>query len=370
MLPGGIGLPTVPADLYNTVLHDPKARDPRGFIISADQPDFATATKFINTLEKNGIEVEKASSQFQVAGKTYPAGSFIVKTAQAGRPFVMDMFQPQDHPNDFRYPGGPPIPPYDTAGWTLAYQMGVQFDRVYDGFDGPFARVTGLQPMPVDSVEGPANPAGYLISHQVNNAVILTNRLLKANCRSLLAQVRRRGRWTANGPGRDLGSRFFHVHAHRAAGREGTRRSRTLAVAAKPAGDAYKIKPVRIALYDQYGGNMPSGWDRWLFEQFEFPDVTVVYPKTLDAGDLKSKFDVIVFTDGAYRAPANPACGAGGGRGGGGFFGNQIKDDQIPEEWRSHMGRITADETIPQIKKFVEAGGAVITIGSSTAMAS
>ena len=37
---------------------------------------------------------------------------------------------------------------------------------------------------------------------------------------------------------------------------------------------------------------MPSGWTRWLFEQYEFP-FQVVYPQTLDAGDLKSKFDVI-----------------------------------------------------------------------------
>ena len=58
----------------------------------------------------------------------------MVKTAQAFRPHVMDMFEPQDHPNDFRYPGGPPNPPYDIAGWTLALQMGVQFDRVLDGF--------------------------------------------------------------------------------------------------------------------------------------------------------------------------------------------------------------------------------------------
>jgi hypothetical protein len=24
------------------------------------------------------------------------------------------------------------------AGWTLAYQMGVEFDRILDSFDGPF----------------------------------------------------------------------------------------------------------------------------------------------------------------------------------------------------------------------------------------
>ena len=43
------------------------------------------------------------------------------------------MMEPQDHPNDFAYPGGPPRRPYDNAGWTLAYEMGVKFDRVLDG---------------------------------------------------------------------------------------------------------------------------------------------------------------------------------------------------------------------------------------------
>ena len=59
------------------------------------------------------------------------------------------MFEPQDHPNDFAYPGGPPKPPYDNAGWTLAYQMGVQFDRILDGFDVPVpARSQGLATPP------------------------------------------------------------------------------------------------------------------------------------------------------------------------------------------------------------------------------
>ena len=49
------------------------------------------------------------------------------------------------------------------------------------------------------------------------------------------------------------------------------------AVATRPSGDALKLKPVRIGLWDQYGGSMPSGWTRWLFEQFEFP-FDVVFP--------------------------------------------------------------------------------------------
>src|SRR5207253_10749947 len=94
-----------------------------------------------------------------------------------------------------------------------------------------------------------------------------------------------------------------------------------------------KLKPLRIGLYDQYGGLAPSGWTRWLFEQFEFP-FEVVYPQTLDAGDLNRKYDVLVLTDGAFRK------GAGGG--------SQPAPLSIPAEYRAWLGRITEDKTVPQ----------------------
>ncbi len=177
---GGRSGGSVSLELYNSVLHDPKMRDPRGYILPSDQPDFANATEFINALLKNGVDCLKATAAFQVAGKSYPSGSYVVKTAQAFRPHVMDMFEPQDHPNDFAYPGGPPNRPYDITGWTLAMQMGVKFDRILDAFDGPFEKIAGLLPPPASSVSGPAGPAGYLISHEINNSFILINRVLKA----------------------------------------------------------------------------------------------------------------------------------------------------------------------------------------------
>jgi len=330
---GGSSARTVPMELYNTVLHDPKMRDPRGYIIPSDQADFATATEFVNALLKTGITVLRATSAFQVAGKNYPDGSYVVKAAQAFRPHVMDMFEPQDHPNDFAYPGGPPTPPYDIAGWTLAYQMGVEFDRIRDGFDGPFTRIDGLLPAPASSIMGPSNPAGYLISHRINNSFVLINRLMKAN-----AEV-----YWLKKPERDLGTGAIWVPASAAARPVLERGARELgvavyAVAKAPAGEALKLKPIRIGLCDQYGGSITSGWTRWLFEQYEFP-FEVVYPPALDAGDLKSKFDVVVLTDGAIR------------RGGG-----------VGE-------RITEDKTVPQLKRFVESGGSVVTIGSSTGVA-
>lgn len=359
---GGLGARTVPSELYNSVLHDPKMRDPRGFIIPSDQADFATATEFMNALLKNGIDVLRATAGFSVNGKNYPAGSYVVKTAQAFRPHIMDMFEPQDHPNDFAYPGGPPKPPYDITGWTLAYQMGVQFDRVLDAFDGPFTKVKGLLPPPPAAVTG-TGTAGWLVSHRINNSFVLINRLLKAG-----ADVYWLKRDDVEN-GEDLGTGAIWVPASSAAKAVIEQGAKQLgvpahAVATAPSGAAFKLKPIRIGLFDNYGGLMPSGWTRWIFEQYEFP-FERVYPKTLDAGDLKSKFDVLVFVDGAFRLP-----GAGGGRGGGGGgFGGAVDPESVPEQYRDWMGRISEDKTIPQLKKFVEAGGSIVTIGSSTGMA-
>jgi hypothetical protein len=356
---GGSNDRTVPMELYNTVLHDPKMRDPRGYIIPSDQADFANATEFVNALLKTGITVMRAASAFQVAGKSYAAGSYVVKTAQAFRPHVMDMFEPQDHPNDFAYPGGPPTPPYDITGWTLALQMGVEFDRVRDGFDGPFTKIDGLLPAPASSITGPSDPAGYLISHRINNSFVLINRLLKAGAEVYwLKKQETAGGW-------DLGTGAIWVPASAGARPVLERGAKELgvavhAVAKAPAGEALKLKPIRIGLCDQYGGSITSGWTRWLFEQYEFP-FQVVYPPALDAGDLKSKFDVLVFPDGAIRRGA-----ALSGRG---SVSGAPDPGGIPEEYRGWVGRITEDKTVPQLKRFVESGGSVVTIGSSTSVA-
>jgi len=66
----------------------------------------------------------------------------------------MDMFEPQDHPHDLEYPGGPPKAPYDVTGYTLAYQMGIKFDRVLDAFDAPTTRVPDLIKVAPGAVKG------------------------------------------------------------------------------------------------------------------------------------------------------------------------------------------------------------------------
>jgi hypothetical protein len=353
------GTRPVPSDLYTKVLHDPARRDPRGYIIPANQPDFPTATKFVDALLKSGVTIEQATADFTVAGKQYPKGSYVVMTAQAYRPHVLDLFEPQDHPNDFAYPGGPPVRPYDATGWTLAFQMGVQFDRELEPFSGPFAKITtDLATVLPGSITGSAKPAGYLVSHEYNDAFTLTNRLLKAHQPVYWLT----SKTTLGGREVGAGSLWMPYSAETKKVLEKATVElgiNAFAVDKKPASEAFELHQTRIALYDQYGGLMPSGWIRWLLEQFEFP-YTVVYPQTLDAGDLAQKFDDIIFSDGAISLPGRDGLG-GGAR-------LQPKPEAIPAEFRPWLGAITPEKTIPQLQKFAEDGGTLLAIGSSTSL--
>ncbi len=339
---------------YHALLRKPEWRDPRGFILPADQPDFPTAVKFINALVKTGVVVHRATAGFVVAGKRYPAGSYVVKTDQAFRPHVLDLFEPQDHPNDFRYEGGPPIRPYDVAGWTLALQMGIAFDRILDGFDGPFERLPygALQSPPAGRV--PAEGTGFLISPRMNDTFILANRLLKAGL-----PVHRLREPPAAAP--EFGPGAFYVPAQNGAGALVSRAAAELGLVVRrtrepPTGPRLQLAPMRIALWDRYGGSIASGWTRWLLEQFEFPHTRLFAPE-IDAGGLRDSYDVILLPDGAIPAPgARPPA--------------VTRPRNLPAEYEAQFGTISAETSIPQLKAFLESGGTIAAIGSSTSLAS
>src|SRR4029434_8933716 len=92
----------------------------------------------------------------------------------------LDICEQQGHPNDIAYPGAPPTAPYDIAGWTLAYQMGVQFDRVLDGFDGPLTEVKGPLLPPPGRIYREENVTGFFLDPRLNDSFRAVNRLLAA----------------------------------------------------------------------------------------------------------------------------------------------------------------------------------------------
>jgi len=341
----------LPKKYFDTVMNNPANRDARGYIIPADQADFQTAVKFVNALIRSGILVHKATNDFNVAGKNYPKGSFIIKTDQAFRPHVLDMFEPQDHPNDFKYEGGPPIAPYDAAGWTLAYMMHVQFDRLQDDFSGPFQRIQ------YGEIQRPepgtlASAKAYLINAESNNAFIAVNEVLKAGEKAYrINSGDERGDFFI--PGNPKTRNLLHK-VKSEAGLE-------IRESSKVPENLTRLSELRIGLWDTYGGSMSSGWVRLLMEQFNFK-ASLVYAKDIEAGDLNKKYDVLIFVPGAI-----PAISGRTGRGN--SLNTGPDPETIPSEFRGQLGRINEDKSIPELKKFIELGGKVVSIGSSTNLA-
>src|SRR5262249_51655823 len=165
---------------------------------------------------------------------------------------------PQDHPDDFAYPGAPPTPPYDSAGWTLAYQMGVKFDRILEGLDGPFEELKNEIPPPPAKVLDADGAVGFFLSHRANDSFRAVNLLLGAG-----EEVRRlKEPFTVDGSKHPAG--MFLVTR-----KEGTlprleKIAQTLGtrfIGSKdaPGREAVALKPVRIGLWDRYGGSIARG---------------------------------------------------------------------------------------------------------------
>jgi hypothetical protein len=241
--------------------------------------------------------------------------------------------------------------------------MGVKFDRILDGFDGPFEALPGPVKPPVGTLGGaPVKAAGFLIDHRVNDAIVVTNRFLKAGKEVYWMKQ------PVQAGGKSFPAGGVYIPNDPAALPILEKAAKELGLVftgadLKPAGEALKLKPVRLGLWDTYGGSMPAGWANWILDQYEFP-YELVYAPVLDAGNLKAKFDVLVFVGGAI-----PTFTPSGDTEETMFrqFAPQPQQN-IPDEYKPMVGRVTAEKTIPQLRAFVEAGGTILAIGSSTAL--
>jgi hypothetical protein len=256
--------------------------EPAAFVIPAEQRDPGATWKLIETLRFGQVEVGRGAD-----------GSAVVSMHQPYSGWAKALLERQAYPNDLLYPGGPPKRPYDTTAETLPLLMGVEV-KAAD------------KPVPVSGDwQAPAQRVGNILSAADTNTWKIVNGLWKTG-----ASV-----W------RDPASGNFATHST-AGWRE--------------------VKRPRIALYQPYTANMDEGWTRWLLENFGF-EYTTVHNKDVQAGGLRQKFDVILFTDQAAASIEN------GQR-------------SMPEEYRGGIGTQSA----ALLKEFANAGGTLVFLNNAS----
>jgi hypothetical protein len=286
-------------DVYQMARDAMHAGAQETYVVAAEQWDPNAAVRMVNVLRLGGVEVERATAPFTAGGKTYAAGSFLVRGAQPYLPYVRDLLNPQVYPDRRLYPEGPPEPPYDISGWTLNMQMGVAVDRITGTTVTAETERVGTAVPPPGAVGGHAK-AAYAIDPRTNEAFIAVNRLLKAGdvVHRSAAPIEVSGRsWPAGTFLVTAGQAATHARVDQAA------RALGLQVAALdvvPTGETLRVKPPRVGVYNPWGGNMDEGWTRWVLEQYEFP-YTTLRDKDIRAGGLRARFDVILLPDASYE---------------------------------------------------------------------
>ena len=101
-------------------------------IVIPAQPARDTAVNFaLRILQRGQVEIDRASASFTANGRTFPAGSYLISTAQPYGGFAKTLLENQHYPDLHEYPGGPPKRPYDVTAHTLPLLF---------GFDVAFAR--------------------------------------------------------------------------------------------------------------------------------------------------------------------------------------------------------------------------------------
>lgn len=316
---------------------------PYAYVVSADQRDNFATKEMLDILEFGAVEIHRASAAFSANGKQYPAGSFVIKTAQPYGGFANTMLSIQKYPDLRLFPGGPPEPPYDVTGHTLWMLTGVSVDSVDKPFEAPLEPVKKVAPMTATVA---AKPKGaYLIGPESYGTFKMIAQLQKTNVPVYRASREfdaasskfAPGTWvipstSASQPivekfGKELGVPIAGVDA-------------------PPSVEGERLKPnTKVGLY-KAAGNMPAGWQMWMLEQWGINHEVM---KSQDfAGDLNAKYDVIILPSGTTKARIMNGL-------------NPKTND--PAEWSWAFG--IGDAGWANLKKFVENGGTLLAVGSA-----
>jgi hypothetical protein len=312
---------------------------PYAYVVSADQRDAFGTYEMLDILQFGAVEIHRATAAFGANGKQYPAGSFVIKTAQPYGGFANTMLSKQDYPDLRLFPGGPPEPPYDVTGHTLWMLTGVNVDTVAKPFDAQLELVKKVTPMTATVAAKPKS--AYLIGPESYGTFKMIAQLQKAN----VPVYRASKAFDKFAPG------TWVIPSTAASQPIVERYGKELGIAVSgvdtpPSVEGERLKPnTRVGLY-KAAGNMPAGWQMWMLEQWGINHEVM---KAQDfAGDLNAKYDVIILPSGSTKARL--------------LNGLNAKTND-PAEWSWAFG--IGDAGWANLKKFVENGGTLLAIGSA-----
>jgi len=334
--------------------------EPFAFVISAKQNDYLTTLRMLEVLRLGGIEVYQAQQDFVAGEKFYPAGSFVVPMSQPYKAYAWALLEKQEYPDIRQYPGGPPVPPYDNAAWTLPLQMGVSCDEVSQPFEAKLVKLEAI-PYPSISLPDPSTSPVLALDSRHNASFAVAVALLKEKVEVTRSkQPIPAGNFTLA-----AGSFIFPNNPETNKILKPLVEKWHLPVYGlkEVASDLLsKIKFPRIGLYQSWRGNMDEGWTRYVLDDLGIPYKTLhndAFKGTKEKKvNLKADLDVIIFADESADiiksgrttpSPERP----------------QMMAAVYPPEYEGGIEK----EGCEALKTFVEQGGILVTLNRACELA-
>jgi len=333
------------------------ASPPYAYFVPQDQRDPVAPAQMLRRLAFNGIRVHQLTGAVRHQGLVHPAGTWVIPMDQEFAELARQVLGVQSYPDLREYPEGPPEQPYDAAGWTLPYQMGIRLIEATEPLDqaarASMRPVEG-QALPWDADVADASPFDRVDgvgfdSHPVAAAIVPPPGRVTGTGSMLVLDPAQNNTFRALNEAWDAGAAVrFAGGMYGVTGLSGAARERMVrdyalqATAGAPGGIA--VSRPRLGLYRPWSPSMDEGWTRWLLEQYRFA-FTNLRDADVHAGSLHSRYDVIVL-------PSERATG----------LMNGFAKGSVPARYEGGLG----EEGIRALDAFVREGGTLVCMGASS----
>jgi zinc carboxypeptidase len=323
------------------------------WVIPATQRRKADAADAVNELRAQGLEISRATSSFKAGSVDVKAGDYIVRGDQPFRTLADMYFSVQNYP-----PQNPS--PYDDTGWTFQYMRDVRIQVVADKaiLDQKMDLLTADAKAP-GGIEGTGSV--LVVDHTADNNVV-TFRFRHKDVKMSAAE-----------DDFEIAGHKFRAGAIIIADADRAKLEPTLrdlglsawAVASAPSVKTHDLDIPRIGYVHSWTRTQDEGWVRAALDTFGVP-YTYFADQKLKDGDLRSKYDVIIFPHVGGTAQSQVNGMAMIGRAPLPYkksaeFPNLAFVDSS-DDIRGGMGL----QGLVELAKFVQEGGTLITEGSTT----
>ncbi|RJQ63970.1 MAG: hypothetical protein C4517_03250 [Stygiobacter sp.] len=270
-------------------IEEGKKGNPFAYVIPRDQKDPQTTSKMMEMLQLGGVEVNWIDKEFKLGSTIYPANSYIIYTAQPYGKYVKDLFEEQRYPDLRKSRSETPIRPYDVAGWTMPYLMGIMFSMIENPFSLDVKLLSDAN-CTIGNVEE-SNGNYFVVPSGSNINSALINKLQKQNIPVF---------WnTAKVNELSEGSVFVTANEVSKKALSDIAKELHLKISSVNLSDKSvlkELKKVRVGLYQSFSASMDEGWTRLLLENYQFDFKTMVN-KDFKNKKIKDQFDVIIIPD-------------------------------------------------------------------------